>query len=250
LAGAAGAIGQRLVPLLIEAGHQVVGTTRSASKADGLRAAGASPVVVDMYDAPAVHRAVADARPDVVVHQLTDLPQKIEPGQMMEAIQRNARIRREGTQNLVDAALAAGVRRMIAQSIAWIYAPGPEPHDEDAPLDLHAQGLREITVGGVVALERLVLHSPPLDGVVLRYGHLYGAHTGAERADPPAVHVDAAAGAALLAIENARSTIYNIAEPNAYASTDRARRELGFESSFRCEASFTRIAIQMRDADL
>jgi len=227
LAGATGAIGQRLVPLLIEAGHEVVGTTRATEKSAALRAVGVEPVVVDMYDAPALQRAVADARPDIVIHQLTDLPRKIEPSHLTEAIQRNARIRREGTQHLVDAALAVGVRRMIAQSIAWIYAPGPEPHDEDDPLDLHARGSREITVGGVVALERLVLHSPLLNGVVLRYGHLYGPNTGAERADPPAVHVDAAAKAALLAIDKARSSVYNIAEPNKYASTERARRELG-----------------------
>ncbi len=219
--------------LLIEAGHQVVGTTRSASRADGLRAAGVSAVVVDIYDAPSVHRAMADARPDIVIHQLTDLPQKLEPSHMTEAIQRNARMRREGTQHLVSAALAAGVRRMIAQSIAWIYAPGPEPHDEDDPLDHNAQGLREITVGGVVALERLVLHSPPIEGVVLRYGHLYGPNTGADRADPPAIHVDAAASAALLAIDKARSTVYNIAEPNSHVSTERARRELGLSVTAR-----------------
>lgn len=228
LAGATGAIGQRLVPLLVDAGHQVVGTTRSATRKDALIAQGAEPVVIDMYDAPAVQRAVAEARPDVVVHQLTDLPRKIEPDHLAEVLGRNARMRREGTHNLVTAALAAGVRRIIAQSILWAYAPGPEPHGEDDPLDVSAQGPRAITVGGVIALERSVLDSPPLDGVVLRYGHLYGPNTGAEHADPPAVHVDAAARAALLAIESARSPIYNIAEPNAYASTDRARRELDF----------------------
>lgn len=228
LAGASGAIGQRLVPLLVDAGHDVVGTTRSATKADALRTLGVQPVVVDIYDASAVQRVVEEARPDIVIQQLTDLPTKIEPSQLAEALQRNARIRREGTPHLVDAALAAGVRRFIAQSILWAYASGPEPHGEDDPLDVGAQGTRAITVGGVVALERLVLDSPPMNGVVLRYGHLYGPNTGTERADPPAIHVDAAARAALLALESARSTIYNIAEPNAYASTDRARRELGF----------------------
>lgn len=233
LAGAAGAIGQRLVTLLIDEGHDVIGTTRSASKAEALRATGAEPVVVDMYDAPAVRRAVAEARVDIVVQQLTDLPQKLEPSQMAEALQRNARIRREGTPHLVAAALAAGVTRFIAQSIAWIYAPGPEPHSEDDPIDIGAQGTRAITVGGVVELERLVLSSPGLSGVVLRYGHLYGPNTGADRADAPAIHVDAAASAALLAIDKARSTVYNIADPNPYASTDRAHSELGFDPSFR-----------------
>src|SRR6516162_2121858 len=127
LAGAAGAIGKRLVPLLLDAGHDVVGTTRSAAKAEALRAAGVEPVVVDVFDAPALSRAVSAARPDVVVHQLTDLPPGLDPGQMTEGSQRNARMRREGTRNLVVAALGSSVRRLIAQSIAWMYAPGPEP---------------------------------------------------------------------------------------------------------------------------
>src|SRR5215472_18138149 len=124
LAGAAGAVGKRLVPLLINAGHGVVGTTRSTTKADGLRAAGVEPVVVDVFDAPALSAAVLDAHPDIVVHQLTDLPPGLDPGQMSEGTQRNARMRSQGTQNLVSAALGAGVRRVVAQSIAWMYAPG------------------------------------------------------------------------------------------------------------------------------
>ena len=95
LAGAAGAIGKRLVPLLLDAGHHVVGTTRSTTKADALRTAGAEPIVVDVFDAPALSRAVSAARPDVVVHQLTDLPPGLDPARMLEATRRNARMRRD-----------------------------------------------------------------------------------------------------------------------------------------------------------
>ena len=107
LAGAAGVIGRRLVPLLIGAGHHVVGTTRSTNKADALNAAGVEPVVLDIFDTPLLIRAVSAARPDIVIHQLTDLPRNLDPGQMAEGRRRNARMRSEGTQSLVSAALAS-----------------------------------------------------------------------------------------------------------------------------------------------
>jgi nucleoside-diphosphate-sugar epimerase len=233
LAGATGAIGKRLAPLLLSAGHHVTGTTRSSDKGDALRAAGVDGVIVDVFAAPALSRAVSAARPDIVIHQLTDLPPGLDPSRMAEGTRRNARMRSEGTKNLVLAALEAGVSRLIAQSIAWMYAPGREPHSEDDPLDLDAQGTRAITVAGVATLERLTVSSPPIDGVVLRYGHLYGPGTGAAVAEMPALHVDAAAQAALLAIERARRGIFNIAEPNGYISTEKARRELRFDPAFR-----------------
>jgi nucleoside-diphosphate-sugar epimerase len=237
LAGATGAIGKRLVPLLLNARHCVIGTTRSTTKADGLRAAGAEPVVVDVFDAPALSAAVLEAHPGIVVHQLTDLPPGLDPSQMTEGTRRNARMRSKGTQNLVAAALGAGVRRLVAQSIAWMYAPGNEPHSEDDLLDIDASGTRAITVAGVATLERLTLSSPSIDGVVLRNGHLYGPGTGANTAEAPALHVDAAASAAVLAIDKARRGIYNIAEPNGYLSTEKARRELGFDASVRLNAA-------------
>jgi nucleoside-diphosphate-sugar epimerase len=237
LAGAAGAIGKRLVPLLLEAGYHVVGTTRSPSKAETLRAAGVEPVVVDAFNASALARAVALARPDVVVHQLTDLPPGLAPDRMAEGIRRTARMRSEGTRNLVAAALEAGVPRLIAQSIAWLYAPGPEPHSEDDPLDLHAADSRAITVGGVATLERLTLATPGIDGVVLRNGLLYGPNTGLTATpEPPSVHVDAVAYATVLAIDKGRG-IYNVADPNGYLSTEKAQRELGFDAAFRMEGS-------------
>ena len=237
LAGATGAIGRRLVPLLLNARHCVIGTTRSITKVDELRAAGVDPVVVDAFDAQGLSAAVFEARPDIIVHQLTDLPPGLDPSQMTEGTQRNARMRSQGTQNLVEAALGAGVRRLVAQSIAWMYAPGKEPHSEDDLLDIDARGTRAITVAGVTTLERLTLLSPPIDGVVLRYGHLYGPGTGTNTADAPALHVDAAAWAAVLAIEKARHGIYNIAEPSGFLSTEKARRELGFDASVRLNAA-------------
>ncbi len=234
LAGAAGAVGRRLVPLLAEAGFEVFGTTRRADRAAALEAAGATPVVVDVFDAARLAAAMADVRPEVVIHQLTDLPAGLDPARLSEALARNAHIRIEGTRNLVAGALASGARRIVAQSIAWIYAPGPEPHREQDPLDEGATGSRAVTVGGVVALERQVLNTPPLEGIVLRYGRFYGPGTGTE-AHPgtTAVHVDAAAHAAVLAVDRGTPGIFNIVEPDTVVSSDKARRELGWSADFR-----------------
>jgi nucleoside-diphosphate-sugar epimerase len=234
LAGASGAIGTSLTPLLRAAGHSVVGTTRSAAKAEALRALGAEPAVVDVFDAEGLMRAVAAARPEVVIHQLTDLPDGLDPSRMEEATQRNARIRDEGTGNLVRAAIAAGARRLVAQSIAWAYAPGTRPYREGDPLDLGAEGRRGVTVRGVAALERRTLNAPPLAGIVLRYGQIYGPGTGFEEGKGPCpLHVDAAACAALLAVDKGAPGIFNIAEPNDEIATDKARTELGWDPAFR-----------------
>ena len=127
LAGASGAIGRRLVPLLLAAGHHVIGTTRSGEKANELKARGVEAVVVDVFDPKTLRDSVVWAQPEVVVHQLTDLPQVLDPARLCDALTRNARLRIEGTPNLVAAAEAAGVGRLIAQSIAFAYAYGPEP---------------------------------------------------------------------------------------------------------------------------
>ena len=110
--------------------------------------------MVDVFDAPALSAAVLGVQPDIVVHQLTDLPPGLDPSQMTEGTQRNARMRSQGTQNLVASALGAGVRRLVAQSIAWIYAPGKEPHSEDDVLDIDAGGTRAITVAGSLRWNR------------------------------------------------------------------------------------------------
>src|SRR5215469_17589340 len=105
LAGATGMIGKRLVPLLLHAGHYVIGTTRSPAKSEALRAAGVDPVVVDVFDAAALAHAVSAGRAEIVIHQLTDLPPGLDPSRMAEGTRRNARMRAEGTENLVAAAL-------------------------------------------------------------------------------------------------------------------------------------------------
>ncbi len=236
LAGASGAIGQRLIPLLLAAGHGVTGTTRDPGKATRLRALGIEATVLDVFDADALSRVMLAAEPDIVVHQLTDLPPGLDPSRMGEAVVRNARVRDEGTRNLVAAASASGVRRMVAQSIAWVYAPGLEPHAEADPLDSAASGSRGISVRGVIALEKAVLNAP-FAGIVLRYGQLYGPGTGADTSSGASpVHIDAAAYAALLAIDKGAPGIFNVAEPNAVVSTRKAAVELGWRGDFRLPA--------------
>lgn len=233
LAGAGGAIGRRLSPLLHRAGHVVAGTTRSADKAAALRALDAEPVVVDVFDAAALTRAVVAAAPQVVIHQLTDLAFAPNTPRYQEGLERNARLRIEGTRNLVQAAKAAGVKRLIAQSIAFVYAPGEGARVETNPLDLSATGARKRTVDGVAALERATLEMP--EGIVLRYGYLYGPGTwfADEKRAAPALHADAAAQAALLAVTKGARGIYNIAEDDGAVSTDKAKHELGFDPAFR-----------------
>ncbi len=233
LAGASGAIGRRLAPLLVANGWRVVGTTRSADKAAPLREMGVEPVVVDVFDAAALSRIVADSRPEIVIHQLTDLPFALEPSQMTEALVRNARLRDEGTRNLVAAAVRAGARRLIAQSIGFIYAEGPLPYREEDPLLAETHPVYGETARAVRSLERQVLEAP-LDGIVLRYGLLYGPGTGFDAPiGPGSVHVDAAAKAAELAITKAAPGIYNVAEADGSASSEKAERVLGWEAGRR-----------------
>jgi nucleoside-diphosphate-sugar epimerase len=233
LAGATGVIGRRLVPLLLQAGHEVTGTTRSSEKAKLLEAAGVSPAVVDVFHPLALNAAVAAAKPEIVIHQLTDLSAK----DMDEARTKNARIRMEATPNLARAAIGAGAKRIIAQSIAFAYAPGPGPLDESAPLNLKSEdAAARLSAEGVEALEKAVLEAS-LQSVVLRYGRLYGPGTRSEKAIGKApLHVDAAAHAALLALTRGAPGIYNVAEDDGSVSIEKARRELGFDPAFRIAA--------------
>jgi nucleoside-diphosphate-sugar epimerase len=233
LAGASGVIGRRLAALLRDAKHEVVGATRTPAKTGILKALGIAPVVADVFDSGALVRAVAAARPDVVIHQLTDLPSAPGTSGYPAALEANRRLRIEGTRNLMLAAKLAGVRRAVAQSIAFVYAPGEGMRAEDDPLDLAAEGVRQLTVQGVVALEREILGTPDIDGVVLRYGYLYGPDTWYDvPPKPPSVHVDAAAHAALLAVGKGAG-VYNIAEDDGAVSIAKAKRELGFDPAFR-----------------
>jgi nucleoside-diphosphate-sugar epimerase len=171
LAGASGVIGRRLTPLLVEAGHEVAGTTRSEEKAEIVRGLGAEPVVVDVYDAAALREAVVAFGPELVMYQLTDLPD--DAAEIPSRAAANARIREEGTANLIAAAEAAGAGRFLAQSIAWTPAAGNESREH-----LESQTL---AYDGV--------------GVVLRYGQFYGPGTyyESEPPDPPRIEIAAAA---------------------------------------------------------
>lgn len=234
VAGASGAIGTALVPLLVAAGYTVFGSTRRADRVKKLEDAGVTPVVVDVFDAAALRDALVRVAPHSVIHQLTDLPAGLDPALMAQAVAANARIRDEGTENLVAAAISAGSTRMIAQSIAWAYRPGVTPYDENCPLDLDAQGTRRTSVRGVAALERHVLATAPLVGTVLRYGQIYGPRTGADSptgASP--LHVEAAAHAALLALQRGTAGVFNIAQDDAEVSSAKAKRELGWSPDMR-----------------
>ena len=170
LAGASGVIGVRLIPLLVRDGHEVAGMTRSPGKAAALRELGAEPVVCDVFDAGALAQAVVAFGPELVMHQLTDLPDQA--GQIPEFAARNNRIRTEGTRNLLAAAAQAGATRFLAQSIAWTPPAGGE---------------------AVAEHERLVLAA---GGVVIRYGIFYGpgTYSGSDRVPPPPrIQVDEAA---------------------------------------------------------
>lgn len=233
LAGASGAIGRQLVPLLIADGWQVAGTTRSADKAPLLRDMGADPVVVDVFDAVALRRVLAEFKPEVVIHQFTDLPHALDASKMTEALVRNARLRDEGTRNLVEAAVLAGAKRLIAQSISFIYADGPLPHGEDNPFLAETHPVYGETVTGVASLERQVLNAA-FDGIVLRYGLFYGPGTGFDGPIAPgSVHVSAAAKAAQLAITRAAPGIYNVAEDDGTVLTEKATQILGWDAGWR-----------------
>jgi nucleoside-diphosphate-sugar epimerase len=218
LAGASGAIGRRLTPLLIAAGHRVSGITRSAANVRALEAAGVSATVVDVFDADALKKAVAATAPEVVIHQLTDLPHAIEnESELAAAYPRNARIRIDGTRNLIAAAKAARARRFIVQSVAFAYAPGGEPHPETDPLNV-ADGPRAVTVRAAADMESQALSS------------------GLAAIRKPPLHIDAAAQAALLAVTRGAPGVYNIAEEDGTVSIAKARAELGFDPDFRLPA--------------
>jgi nucleoside-diphosphate-sugar epimerase len=233
LAGANGAIGRQLTPLLVRERHDVTGLTRSLAAADELKAAGVRAVVADVFDAGALTSAVAAAQPEAVIHQLTDLPRVLrDEAQLAAAYPRNARIRIEGTRNLVAAARAAGARRFIVQSVAFAYAPGRQPHRETDALNL-SDGPRLQTVRAAADMERQVLESG-MEAIVLRYGFFYGPGTWTPTPQrKPALHIDAAAQAALRAVSRGAPGIYNIADDDGTVSIAKARRELGFDPAFR-----------------
>lgn len=233
LAGATGVIGRRLVPLLLADGHQVTAMTRSQAKLEGLRAAGVQAIVADALDAAVMQAALAAARPEVVIHQLTAIPPRINPRTMKRDFAMNDRLRSEGTAILLAAAQAAGASRIIAQSIAFAYAPGAPGtiHSEQDPLLAGEQAPKSFrrSADALRELERAV---GAAEGTVLRYGYFYGpgsaissgGSTGQDvsRRRLPIVgggtgvwsfiHVDDAAAATVAALKAPPGGVYNIVD--------------------------------------
>jgi nucleoside-diphosphate-sugar epimerase len=226
LAGATGVVGRSLIPLLAAQGHTISGTTRDPNKADLLRSLGATPVVVDVYDRDGLFAGVRGARPDAVIHQLTDLTRL--------DFAATARVRTEGTRNLVDAAQAAGVRRMVTQSFWGVYVPGDGLADEETPLYVDAPEPWDGIARPLAILEQTVNELP--ESVVLRYGLFYGpgtafAHDGrtaerVRRSQMPAnenvvsfLHIEDAAISAQHALGWPAGT-YNVADDEPAAASD------------------------------
>lgn len=234
VAGATGAIGKRLIPLLVQAGHSVTGMTRSPDKAGGLRAAGAEAAVVDALDAAAVAIAVERARPDAIIHELTAILADLDPRKFEEQFRLTNRLRTEGTDHLLAAARSSGVRRFIAQSYAgWPYArTGGTVKTEDDPLDPNPPAAFRGILKAIRHLESAVLQASGIEGLVLRYGSFYGpgnaiGENGAvveqlrHRRFPVIgggtgvwsfIHIDDAARATLAAVERGAPGIYNIVD--------------------------------------
>jgi nucleoside-diphosphate-sugar epimerase len=181
VAGASGAVGRRLVPLLVRAGHAVTGLTRTPAKTGLLRELGAEPVVADALDERSIHAAVDAARPDVIVHELTDLKGALDLRRFDRVFTASNRLRTIGTDHLLAAARACGVRRMVVQSFCgWPYArDGGHVKSEEDPLDPNPPQDMRRTLDAIRHLERVVTTSAAPEGVVLRYGGFYGPDTGA-----------------------------------------------------------------------
>jgi nucleoside-diphosphate-sugar epimerase len=242
VAGATGAIGKRLVPLLVSGGHEVVGTARSPGKANDLRALGVDPVVLDVMDAEAVGRAVSEAAPDVVVHQATALTGIGTNFRKFDDIfEETNRLRTAGTDNLLAAAKASGVERFVAQSFAgWPYERvGSLVKSEDEPLDPNPPANAARTIAAIRHLEEAVVGARELVGIALRYGGFYGPGTSLSRdgefIEPirkrsfpivgdggglwSFIHIDDAASATAAAIERGERGIYNIVDDEPAATS-------------------------------
>jgi nucleoside-diphosphate-sugar epimerase len=224
--GATGAIGTRLVPQLVERGHEVVGTTRSQERAKRLIELGAQPVVLDVLDEGAVGEAVATAQPDAIVHEATALSEAIDFKHLDQSFAQTNRLRTAGTDALLAAARAAGVERFVAQSYtSWPYerVGGPVKTEED-PLDPDPLPEMRETLAAIEHLEQATVDA---GGIVLRYGGFYGAPGDAQleavrqRRFPIVgsgegimswVHLDDAAAATVLAVESGSPGIYNIVD--------------------------------------
>lgn len=233
VAGASGVIGRPLVRQLVAAGHEVTGMTRSEDRAVEIRDAGAAAVVCDVFDAAALEAAVRAATPEVVIHELTALPARLDYKAKQDPLAPTNRVRTEGTRNLLAAAKAAGARRLIAQSVAFFYAPeGEWVKDEEAPLNLDAPGNFGTAAAALADLERQVSEAGGIEGVVLRYGWFYGPGTYFDRVGSQTedalkrrlpivgrgdgtfsfVQVEDAAAATVAAVERGAPGTYNVVD--------------------------------------
>ena len=241
VAGATGAIGRQLLPMLIEGGYEVTGMTHSPSKASSIRETGAEPVVADALDAEAVEAAIRAAEPEVVVHQLTAIPAAVDPRRFAEDFGPTNQLRGEGTRNLIAAARAAKSRRFVAQSIAQAYAPvGGWIKSENDPLYSHPPPIFRDVFRAVIDLEEAVIGETELEGIVLRYGNYYGPGTayatngsnaelvrrqrfpiaGAGSAHWSFIHVADAARATVAAIDHGEPGVYNVVDDEPAAVSD------------------------------
>jgi nucleoside-diphosphate-sugar epimerase len=234
VAGATGAVGRRLVPVLLSAGHSVTGLTRTPQKAKLIRSLGAEAVVADGLDAKAIHAAIVSAKPDVIVHEMTDLKEASDLRHFDRFFAASNRLRTQGTDHLLAAARDAGVRRFVAQSFCgWPYARDGSPVKSEAdPLDPEPPQEMRPTLEAIRYLERTVTGSSAPGGIVLRYGGFYGPDTGVfdgpfldqlRRRRVPLIadgdgwwsflHIEDAAAATALAIERGTpGGIYNIVD--------------------------------------
>jgi nucleoside-diphosphate-sugar epimerase len=234
VAGASGAVGKRLVPLLVAAGHRVTATTRSPQKSDGLRAMGAEPIVLDGLDRDGVRQAILSARPDAVVHEMTALASMRSLKHFDDVFAVTNRLRTEGTRHLLEAAQAAGVRKFVAQSYAgWpSERRGGRVKTEADPFDPAPAKSMARTFAAIRTLEQLVLEAAGIEGTVLRYGGFYGPGTSiaedgdvvkmVRRRQLPVIgggagvwsflHVDDAACATQLALDRNAPGLYNIVD--------------------------------------
>ena len=234
VAGASGVIRRALCQMLVKDGWTVYGTTRSENKIEMLKQIGVEPVVVDVYDEKKLEEIINSINPKIVFHQLTDLPAGLDPAKMQEALISNAKLREIGTRNLVNASIKAGVKKMIAQSIAFVYEPSTLPHTEESALLNFEDPIYGSTSKAVASLEEEVLNAPFI-GIVLRNGLLYGNGTGFDNPVDfvPPVHVEAAAHAAFLAINCTSNGIFNIADNDERLSTQKAKTKLKWNPDFR-----------------
>ena len=233
IAGGTGVIGSALLPRLTGEGHEVTAITRSQARVEQIRAWGAKPVVCDVFDQDKLKEVVAAARPEVVIHQLTNLPHRLDPRHIKEASLQTNKLRTEGTQILMDAAKLAGARRFIAQSVSFFYSPVVHgPATEDEPLYHEAPAVFADIVHALEKLDDMVLNTPDIEGIVLRYGYFYGPGTAyaengtlaedVRRRRVPIVgdgggvfsliHIEDAAAATVLALNHGSPGIYNIVD--------------------------------------